>query len=148
MTLIGDWQAALATEQQAGFGYDLLGARLHGTPELSLAVVCSNAHDALIGSVTEQLATAGQTPHPTAADYPSLYPVDNASAARALAIRLETECAAAWRYLYENAASTTGAQAITLRAQAQAALTASAVRATRWRLAAATKPLTTAFPGL
>lgn len=148
MTLIDSWQAALAAEQQAGFGYDLLGARLHGSADLALAVRCSNAHEASVAAVTEQLATAGQTPHPVAADYPSLYPVTDVPTARALAIRLESECASAWRYLYESAASTSGALATTLRAQAQAALTASAVRATQWRQVAAMPQPTTAFPGL
>ncbi len=83
-------------------------------------------------------------------DYAGLYPVADAKAARALAVRLETECAAAWRFLYATAAVATDGPAGTeqLRAQAQAALTASAVRATRWRVAAGTSPATVAFPGI
>jgi hypothetical protein len=82
-----------------------------------------------------------------APDYPALYPVGDEVAARVLAVRLETACAAAWRYLYAVAASTQSVDP-SLRAEAQAALTASAVRATRWRVRSATTPATVAFPGL
>ena len=52
------------------------------------------------------IAAAGLVPVPPRADYPALYPVTGAAAARALAVRLENACAAAWRFLYLQAAST------------------------------------------
>ncbi len=142
------WQAALAAEQRAAFGYGLLGAHLHGSPELSLAISCSDAHEALRDSTAEAIAAAGLTPVGPAADYPQLYPVNSAGQAIALAPRLEDGCAAAWRYLYAVAAGTTGTQASRLRTGAQAALTASAVRATRWRKTSDPASATVAFPGL
>jgi hypothetical protein len=134
------WQAALAAEQQAVFGYGLLGPRL-AAADRQLAVTCSDAHETLRDRTEAALAAAGLTPAPPLADYPALYPVPDAAAARALAVRLEDGCAAAWRYLYLQAASTPGARAERLRPAAQAALTASAVRAAQWRRA------TVAFPG-
>ena len=46
MTVDAAWQAALAAEHQAVFGYALLGPRL-APDELALAVYCSDAHEML-----------------------------------------------------------------------------------------------------
>jgi hypothetical protein len=141
------WQAALAAEQQAAFGYSLLGPRLTGTDQ-QLAVACSNAHEALRDATAAGITGAGLRPVPPEADYPALYPVDDAAAAHTLAVRLENACAASWRVLYLRAASTTGTRARSLRAAAQQSLTASAVRATRWRAITTPGRATTAFPGI
>jgi hypothetical protein len=141
------WQAALAAEQQAAFGYALLGPQLTGTQQ-QLAVSFSDAHESLRDATSAAVARAGLTPVPPRADYPSLYPVADAASARRLAIRLEDNCAAAWRYLYLRAASSAGAHARTLRGQAQNALTASAVRATQWRAVVTPSRATTPFPGI
>lgn len=140
------WQGALAAEHEAVFGYSLLGPRLSGG-QLQLAVACSNAHETLRDATSNALAAAGLSPQPPAADYPALYPVRNAAAARALAVHLEDGCAAAWRYLYAQAAATRGPRARALRAAAQHALTASAIRAVRWRAITSTRHATTPFPG-
>lgn len=124
------WQAALAAEHQAAFGYPLLGPQLSG-PDRDQARTCQAAHEALRDTTAARIAAAGRRPVAPRGDYPGLYPVDGAPAAHALAVRLETECAAAWRFLYAAAAAAGGSR--TLRAQAQSALIASAVRATRWR---------------
>lgn len=142
------WQAALAAEQRAAFGYGLLGAHLHGSAQLPLAISCSDAHEALRDSTEQAIAAAGLTPVAPAADYPDLYPVDTARQAAALAARLEDDCAAAWRYLYAAAAATASGRSRALRAVAQTALTASAVRATRWRKVTDPEKATVAFPGL
>jgi hypothetical protein len=140
------WQAALAAEHQAVFGYGLLGPRLAGT-DLQRAVACSDAHEALRDATEAALAAAGLTPVPTRPDYPALYPVADAAAARRLAIRLEDDCAGAWRYLYLQAASRPGRRGRTLRGTAQDALTASAVRGAQWRAVATPARPTTPFPG-
>ncbi|WP_375478300.1 DUF4439 domain-containing protein [uncultured Jatrophihabitans sp.] len=139
------WQNALAAEHQAVFGYAVLGPRAGGAE--ALAVQCSDAHEALRNDTVDVIAAAGLTPVEPLADYPALYPVDDAAAARALAARLEDACAAGWRYLYLRAASTTGQRAAGLRTIAQAALIASAVRATRWRALSSPGSAATAFPG-
>ena len=142
------WQAALAAEQQAAFGYGLLGAQLHGSPRLPLAVSCSDAHEALRDATAQALTAAGVAAQPPAADYPALYPVATPAAAMALALRLEQECAAAWRYLYALAADDPGTSARAVRRSAQAALIGSAVRAVRWRAVLTPATPSVAFPGV
>jgi hypothetical protein len=140
------WHRALAAEHQAVFGYAVLGPHLH-SGEQQLAVGDSDAHEALRDATAASMAAAGLEPVPPQADYPALYPVGSAAAARRLAIRLEDDCAAAWRYVYLQAASTSGPPARTLRSAAQQALTASAVRGTLWRARVSPAHATTAFPG-
>jgi hypothetical protein len=143
--LTAAWQSALAAEQRATFGYGVLGPQLKGSDQ-ALAVACSDAHEQLRESTAASLQAAQVTPVAPAADYPDLYPVRSAAAARALAVRLEDECAAAWRYLYLAAAQTPGPSGA--RTAAQAALTASAVRATKWRASVNPGAATTPFPGI
>ncbi|MGI8678524.1 MAG: ferritin-like domain-containing protein [Jatrophihabitans sp.] len=145
--LDGAWQGALAAEHQAVFGYGLVGVRLSGA-ERQLAVTFSAAHADLRDSQQTAIAAAGLTPVVTEADYPSLYPVGDALAARHVAVRIEDACAAAWRYLYAQATASAGTRAAALRPAAQQELTASAVRATRWRVLVNPAQATTAFPGL
>ena len=78
MTALDDaWQAALAAEHQAAFGYALLGPRLSGD-DRALAVACSDAHEALRDATAAAIAAAGLVPDPPQADYPALYPVAGA----------------------------------------------------------------------
>lgn len=138
------WQAALAAEHQAVFGYGLLGPRLRGTQH-TLAMSCAAAHEALRDATEAAMAGSGLQPESPRVDYPALYPVSDAGQARALATRLEDDCAAAWRYLYAQAARAAATARI---AQAQAALTASAVRATQWRVLVSPTDATRPFPGV
>lgn len=140
------WQGALAAELQAVYGYQLLGPRLSGA-DRAHAAACQATHEALRDKTSAALVAAGYALAAPAADYPSLYPVPGAPAARSLAVRLEDDCAAAWRYLYLAAASTSGKQAGNLRATAQQELVQSAVRATRWRARVSPKHATVPFPG-
>jgi hypothetical protein len=141
------WQGALAAEARASFGYGLLGPHLSGA-QLTRAVGCSDAHDQLRDRTAAAVAAAGLTPVGPAADYPELYPVGSARAALALAVRLEDDCASAWRYLYLRAASSAGPQARAIRPGAQAALTASAVRAAGWRVTLDPAHASVPFPGV
>jgi hypothetical protein len=146
-TLDDAWQGGLAAEERAVFGYGVLGPHLSGA-DRPLAFSCVDDHEALRDATAADLAGAGRTPVPALSDYPDLYPVIDAVAARRLAVRLEEGCADAWRYLYLQAASRTSAQAAALRRSAQQALTASAVRATRWRALVDPRHAATPFPGL
>ena len=156
MTELGDaWQRALAAEQQAVFGYALLGPHLDPGVAGELAHTCQSAHEALRDKAIVAVTATGGAPTSPAPDYPSLYPVPDARSAQSLAIRLEQDAASAWRYLYAVAADATGAPpaaartaAQSARTAAQAALTASAVRATRWRLLVNPAAATVAFPGI
>jgi Domain of unknown function (DUF4439) len=146
MTLDDAWQAALAAEHQAVFGYGVLGPHLAGADQ-DLAYSAVAAHESLRDATESALAAVGQTPVAPRADYPQLYPAATGPAARRLAVTLEDDCAAAWRFLYLQAASDPGRLAATLRGSAQTALTASAIRAARWRQRIAPDRATTAFPG-
>jgi hypothetical protein len=141
------WRGALAAEHEAVFGYALLGTHLRGADQ-RLAVSCSDAHEALRDVTASAMTHAGLTPVAPQADYPALYPVAGAADARKLAIRLEDGGAAAWRYAYLRAASAPGQRARAVRSAAQDALTASAVRATRWRALVTPSHPTTPFPGV
>lgn len=147
--LAAAWQAALAAEQRAVFGYALLGPQLRtDAGQLALAVHCSDAHERLRDDTEQLLTAAGRTPAAPEADYPQLYPVRDAAAAGALALRLENDCAAAWRYLYAQAARNGGATGASSRAAAQRALTSSAVRAVRWLGLVHPGAPSAPFPGL
>jgi hypothetical protein len=141
--VVDAWQAALAAEQQAAFGYALLGPRLP-TSQQQLAYAAQLAHEATRDATAVAIARAGTTPQAPAGDYPALYP--RASSPRTLAAELEDYCAAAWRFLYAQAATVKADTAV--RTQAQSALIASAVRATHWRKLSGAVPAVRAFPGL
>jgi hypothetical protein len=144
--LVAAWRAALAAEHQAVFGYALLGPHLAGSDQ-QLAVAASDAHETLRDATESTMSMHGIAPAAPLADYPALYPVSSRATARALAIRLEDDCAAAWRYLYVQAASSTEALARALRTSAQHALTASAVRGVQWRALTTPTHATQPFPG-
>lgn len=149
MSALADaWQAALGAEHRAAFAYGLVGAQLHGTPEIALVIACSDAHEQLRAITSAAMTAAALTPVPPMADYPELYPVSTPAQSRAAAVRVEDDCAAAWRFLYAVAAGSSGVQATQLRASAQSALTASAVRGTTWRRIVRPSAATVAFPGL
>jgi hypothetical protein len=137
------WQGALAAEQQAAFGYPVLGPKLT-TRDQTLARTCQAEHERLRDETAAAIAAAGGTPRPPQADYPALYPL--AADPRGLAATLEDDCAAAWRAFFAALATPDGPAA--LRRQAQDVLTASAVRATRWRMRAHVAKPVTAFPGI
>ena len=137
------WQAALAAEQQAAFGYPVLGPKLASQDQV-LARACQAEHEQLRDETAAAIAAAGGTPRPPPGDYPALYPL--AADPRALAATLEDDCAAAWRAFFAALATPDGPAA--LRRRAQDVLTASAVRATRWRMRAHVAKPVTAFPGI
>lgn len=146
--LTDPWQAALAAEQQAVFGYGLLGPYLPTTAETQLAMTSQSAHQQLSDATEAALVAAGRKPPPPPPDYPQLYPVTIGASARALAVRLEQDAAVAWRYLYAVAADSTETLAGPLRISAQTALTASAVRGAEWRRLVSPTAATVAFPGI
>ena len=135
------WQAALAAEHQAVFGYGLLGPQAGS--DAALAAACGTAHQRLRDATATGIAATGATPVAPLADYPALYPVSGPAAARRLAARLEDDCAAAWRYLFVRSVASGS-----LRRVAQANLTASTIRGVRWRRLIDPRHAAVAFPGL
>jgi Domain of unknown function (DUF4439) len=142
------WQRALGAEEQAVFGYPLAGPHFDTDTGNLLARADQSAHEALRDEAAAGVSGAGGAAQPPPADYPALYPVPDPASAQRLAIRLEDDAAAAWRYLYSVAATVPGPRSAATRATAQAALTASAVRATQWRAQLDPAEATVAFPGI
>ena len=105
MTELTDaWQGALRAEQQAAFGYALLGPRLPSAQQ-ALARTCQASHE----SVRDRTADAIAAPaRPRAAGRRLPRALSRAHIPRALAAQLEDDCAAAWRYLFAQAAAGTG----------------------------------------
>lgn len=91
---------------------------------------------------TQQVLTAaGATPVLAETAYLTPKPVKNAGSARAAVVVAETDAAAAWRGVVERCDEPA------LRTFATAAMSASAVRMTRWRREAGTDPAAVALPG-
>jgi hypothetical protein len=141
--LIDAWQAALAAEQQAAFGYAILGPHLPSNRQ-KLAHQLQNEHEGIRNSTAEAIAAHGATAQAPDGDYPALYPL--AKSPHRLAAKLEDDCAAAWRYLFVAAAEAKSVTA--LRKQAQARLTTSALRALQWRKELPPQRALQPFPGL
>lgn len=141
--LVDAWQAALAAEQRAAFGYTVLGPKLP-VGRQHLARTCQAEHEGARNATTADLTAQGDTPRAPAGDYPDLFPL--AARPQQLAATLEDECAAAWRYLFLVASGV--ADTGPLRRGAQAQLTACAIRAVRWRSHLGPKLAVQAFPGM
>ena len=148
------WQAALSAEQQAVFGYGLLGPHLPSA-EQPRAMAAQTAHEGVRDAIGAAMGAVGVTPVTPAADYPALYPVRSSAQALALTARLEDDCATAYRVLYLAAAIDPSAaaraklpDAPSRRHEAQAGLTSAAVTAARWRKIADIVPASRAFPGI
>lgn len=127
-------QAALAAEQAASYGYGIVGAHLTGA-RFAAASADVVAHERARDSLTAMIAARGTQPRPAAAAYAMPITVNSAARARALAILLERQVAAA--YLGLVAASDPA-----LRQFAADHMRDSAIRWARW----GGRPA--AFPGL
>jgi hypothetical protein len=155
------WQDALAAEYTAVFGYGVLGPALRTSESAGLARTSQEAHRDLAAGTAARLKAAGQAPDPPEADYPLPFPIDDDQSAQRYATELEQAAASAWRYLVAVTADPdanradradregldTG-QLPLIRASAQAALTASALRAMRWRQLTDPANATVPFPGI
>jgi hypothetical protein len=131
---------AVAAEHAAIYGYGIVSA--HSSPDENDLVSAAMAEhrdrrEAAIAMLTGHSAKA---PLP-AAGYQLPMPVNTPADAANLAVRMEDDCAVAWRAAIEQATSEQD------RAFAVAALTQAAVAATRWKQVLGTRPVTVAFPG-
>jgi Domain of unknown function (DUF4439) len=144
-TLDAAWQAALATEYAAVFYYGAFGPQLTDPGHIALARTFEEQHRELRDRTAAALLAAGQSPAPPQTDYPLPFSLAGSVDAQRLALATESGCAAAWRYLVTAAAS--GPAPSGLRQAASDALTASAIRATRWRSILHPAEPTVPFPG-
>ena len=140
--MIEAWQAALAAEHAAVYGYGIVGPRVPAA-ERALARRCEEAHRTLRDQTSAALSAAGHSPVAPQPGYPLPFPVDDTAGARRLALDLETEAAAAWRHLI--AVSEPGSP---VRRMATQALMDTALRAMRWRHLITPARATVPFPGM
>lgn len=137
---------ALAAEYEAVFGYGVLGPHL-SAPDDATARDAQAAHEALRDAAQGLLSARGAQPAAPQSDYPDVYPVRTAVQARTLALRLETQAASAWRAAFAAAVAGSPVDAV-VRDRSLAALTDTALRATRWRQAIGHGFPTVPFPGI
>jgi hypothetical protein len=138
---VGALQTALAAEHAAVWVYGVAEAFISGALSSRL-VEGATAHQARRNATERMLIDAGTPPVPPEPAYLTPAPVTDAASAIQLVITAETDAAAAWRSVVERSQADPD-----LRGAALEALTAAAVRATRWRASAGTTPLTVPFPG-
>jgi Domain of unknown function (DUF4439) len=131
---------AVAAEHAAVYGYGLVSA--HSTPDLNDLVSESLAgHRELREEGIARLA-ARKAPAPVpAVGYRMPFDVATPTAAEKLAVRMEEDCAVAWRAVLEQAKASDDRQL------AVTAMTRAAVTAAKWRSALGVVPSTVAFPG-
>lgn len=134
-------QAALAAEHAAVWVYGVAGAFVSSALTRRLDEA-TTAHQARRDATQRMLIDAGVSPVPSEPGYLSPEPVTDTASALRLIITAEIDAAAAWRSVVERSSADPD-----LRGAALEALTAAAVRATRWRVTAGTAPLTVPFPG-
>jgi uncharacterized protein DUF4439 len=132
--------AALATEHAVIYGYGIVSA--HSPPDINkLVAYAMNQHRERRDRTIVMLAGRSVSTPVAAAGYQLPMPVDNATDAARLAIRMEKDSEVAWRAVIEQA------QTPQDRSFGVTALTQSAVLATRWNQVLSIWPITTAFPG-
>ena len=134
-------QPALATEHAAVWAYRLAAAFLADSLAEQQAEAAA-AHRARRDATERVLLDAGVQPVPPEPGYLTPEPVTDVASALRLATTVETDAAEAWRSVIERSPAEQP-----LRAAALDALTAAAVRATRWRAVAGVEPPTVSFPG-
>ncbi len=127
-------QAALAAEQAASYGYGVAGAHLTG-PRFAAASADRVAHERARDRLASMIAARGGQPRPAAAAYRLPVAVRTPAGARALAVILERQVAAAYLGLVAIADPA-------LRRFAAGSMRDCAVRGARWSGRAQ------AFPGL
>ncbi|MGQ0841808.1 ferritin-like domain-containing protein [Actinokineospora sp.] len=133
-------QQALGTEHAAIWVYGLVSAFLPAAFDVSIREGAT-AHRARRDATGRLLGAAGVVPEPAEAAYLPPQPVSDQASALALLVAAEQDATVAWRSVLERTDD------VELRKAALAALTAAAVRATRWRKAAGVAPLTPPLPG-
>jgi Domain of unknown function (DUF4439) len=132
--------AALTTEHAVIYGYGIVSA--HSPPDVnSLVSYALNQHRERRDQVIAMLAGRSVSAPVAAAGYQLPMPVNNATDAARLAVRMENDTEVAWRAVIEQA------QTEQDRRFGVTALSQSAVLAARWNQVLNVWPITTAFPG-
>lgn len=131
---------ALAVEHSTIYGYGIVSA-LSPPGVNNLVVDGLTEHRQRRDDVIAMLNARKVNAPASAAGYQLPMIVASPADAARLAVRMENDCATAWRAVVERAETADG------RAFASTALTQSAVMAARWNRVLNAWPITTAFPG-
>ena len=131
---------AVAAEHAAIYGYGLVSAHVMPDDNELVSQALAQHRDRREAAVALMNDRSLKPPLP-AAGYQLPMVVNNASSAAKLAVRLESDCAVAWRAVLEQTDSDSD------REFGTKALTQCAVLAARWRKVLGAWPVTEAFPG-
>lgn len=131
-------QDALAAEHAAVWTYGLVSAFVQQAQQTAEG---ANAHRARRDATERLLRDAQAQPVPPAAAYLPPAPVTDSASAIAALVAVEVDTCVAWRGVLERT------EDADLRRSALDALTASAVRVTRWRKTGGLLPAGLALPG-
>jgi hypothetical protein len=132
--------AALSNEHAVIYGYGIVSA--HCQPEVNTLVSFAlSQHRQRRDQVIGMLAGRSVTAPVAAAGYQMPIPVNKATDAVQLAVRMEKDTEVTWRAVIEQAQNPDD------RTFGVTALTQSAVLAARWKQLLGEWPITTAFPG-
>ena len=134
-------QAALGAEHAAVWVYELVSAFLPAGFDAPTQEGLTG-HRARRDATERLLAAGGLTPRPAEPAYLPPKPVTDQASAIAVLITAETDCGVAWRAALERTDDAT------VRKAALDALTAAAVRATRWRKLGGVAPAAVPMPGM
>jgi hypothetical protein len=138
-------QGVLAAAHAAIWAYPVIGVHLDDAGSTT-ARARLEQHRAERDALMSQLAARGVTPAVSRPSYTPAEPVTDAISARRWALQLETDCAAAYRYLLTLSA-TAPDQPAGLRRTCLSGLTDAAQSGLGWRSALTPATPTVAFPG-
>jgi hypothetical protein len=131
---------AIAAEHAAIYGYGLVSAHVMPDDNELVSTAIAEHRDRREAATTLLTERSVKAPLP-AIGYQLPMVVDSPTDAARLAIRMERDCAVAWRAVLEQADSEQD------RSFGGTALTQCAVMAARWRVVLGAWPVTEAFPG-
>jgi hypothetical protein len=132
--------AALTTEHAVIYGYGIVSAHCQ-TDVNNLVTSALNQHRQRRDQVIAMLANRSVTAPVAAAGYQLPMPVNTATDAARLAVRMEKDTEVAWRAVVEQTQDPND------RRFGVTALSQSAVLSARWKQVLGDWPITTAFPG-
>lgn len=139
---------AVAAEHAAIYGYGLVSAHVMPDDNELVSKAVAEHRDRREAAVNMLNDQSVKVPLP-AAGYQLPITVNSPANAAKLAVRMESDCAVAWRAVLEQTSGEDSGDdtAEKVRAFATTALTQCAVMAARWRKVQGAWPVTEAFPG-
>lgn len=144
--LITALQDVLAREHEAVYGLSVVGVNLADQAQVAHVRHSQAAHRQTRDLLMAELVAGGHTPVAAQPSYQPPQNVHDVSTAQRWAMQLEQGCAAAYRYLLAQTATTSGSGA-TSRKAALDGLSASASAALYWRRLLTPDTPTERFPG-